>query len=43
MYYNKDLNLQNGLEIDLSPYKSGLYFVKLNSNKGQIIKKLIVN
>lgn len=43
MYYNRDLNLQNGLEIDLSPYKSGLYFVKLNSNKGQIIKKLIVN
>ena len=42
VFYAKDLNLQNGQEIDVSSFNSGVYFVKLNSSKGEITKKLIL-
>ena len=42
-YYGKSVNLFNGLNIDVSSYGSGLYFVKLNSRDGEITKKLILN
>ncbi|MDH7913088.1 T9SS type A sorting domain-containing protein [Winogradskyella sp. SYSU M77433] len=42
VFYAKGLNLQNGQEIDVSSFNSGVYFVKLNSSKGEITKKLIL-
>lgn len=42
MYYGKALNLQSGLKIDISDYTDGIYFVKLNTEAGEITKKLIV-
>ena len=42
MYYKKGVNLQNGLAIDASSFNSGLYFVKISSNQGEITKKLIL-
>ena len=43
VFYGKKVNLFEGLEIDLSSFKAGLYFVKLQSNNGEITKKLILN
>ncbi|WP_296314467.1 VPS10 domain-containing protein [Winogradskyella sp. UBA3174] len=42
MFYGKKVNLLNGLSVDVSSYGAGMYFVKLNSNKGEITKKLIL-
>lgn len=42
MYYGKKINLLNGHHIDVSSYESGVYFVKLNTIKGEITKKLIL-
>ncbi|WP_179346028.1 VPS10 domain-containing protein [Winogradskyella ursingii] len=43
MFYTKKVNLQNGLKINTSAYGSGMYFVKLNTTKGEVTKKLILN
>ncbi|WP_422107803.1 VPS10 domain-containing protein [Winogradskyella sp.] len=43
VFYGKKVNLFDGLKVDMSSFTSGLYFVKLNSNKGEITKKLILN
>ena len=42
MFYSKKVNLLNGFKIDMSSFNSGIYFVKLNSTKGEITKKLIL-
>ena len=42
MYYGKEVNLFNGFKIDVSSFNSGVYFVKMNSAKGEITKKLIL-
>ncbi|WP_026753252.1 T9SS type A sorting domain-containing protein [Sediminibacter sp. Hel_I_10] len=42
MYYEKDQNIQNELKIDISNYAAGLYFVKVNTTKGSMTKKIIV-
>lgn len=42
MYYGKKINLSNGFKIEVSSFNSGVYFVKLNSPKGEITKKLIL-
>ncbi|MDB2385417.1 T9SS type A sorting domain-containing protein [Polaribacter sp.] len=42
VFYDKGLNLLNGHKIDVSAFNSGMYFVKLNSLKGEITKKLIL-
>ena len=42
VFYGKEVNLQNGIKIDVSSFGSGLYFVKLNSDNGEITKKLIL-
>jgi photosystem II stability/assembly factor-like uncharacterized protein len=43
IYFAKNKNLINPLNIDVSQYASGLYFVKINNANGVITKKLIVN
>lgn len=43
MYYSKNKSLINPLKIDVSPYASGLYFVRMNNQNGVVTKKLIVN
>ncbi len=43
MHYSKDINLTNGFKIDVSPYATGLYFVRINNEKGITTKKLIVD
>ncbi|APY07637.1 hypothetical protein BWZ20_04680 [Winogradskyella sp. J14-2] len=43
MFYGKNINLYNGYKVDVSSFNNGIYFVKLNSNKGEITKKLILN
>ena len=43
MYYGKKINLFNGYKIDVSSFSTGVYFIKLNSSKGEIIKKLVLN
>lgn len=42
VFYGKKVNLSNALKIDVSSFTSGMYFVKLNSTKGEITKKLIL-
>lgn len=42
MYYSKNQSVANGLKIDISQLSTGLYFVKINNEKGEITKKLIV-
>lgn len=42
MFYGKKVSLVNGYRIDMSSFGSGVYFVKLNTNKGEITKKLIL-
>lgn len=42
MFYGKDINLLNGFKMDVSSFNSGVYFVKLNSTKGEVTKKLIL-
>jgi photosystem II stability/assembly factor-like uncharacterized protein len=43
MYYGKKINLSNSFRIDVASFNSGVYFVKLNSLKGEIVKKLMIN
>ncbi|WP_400077787.1 VPS10 domain-containing protein [Winogradskyella sp. R77965] len=42
VFYGKKINLLNAHGIDVSSFDSGVYFVKLNSTKGEITKKLIL-
>ena len=42
MFYDKKVNLSNSFKIDIASYNPGIYFVKLNSTKGEITKKLII-
>jgi photosystem II stability/assembly factor-like uncharacterized protein len=42
MFYSKNVNLSSIYKIDSSSFESGVYFVKLNSSKGEITKKLII-
>lgn len=43
MFYGKKINLSNGFKVNVSSFTSGVYFVKINSAKGEITKKLILN
>jgi hypothetical protein len=42
VFYGKKVSLLNAYRIDVSSFNSGIYFVKLNSTKGEITKKLIL-
>ncbi|WP_179005753.1 T9SS type A sorting domain-containing protein [Winogradskyella forsetii] len=42
MFYAKNVNLTNAYKIQTSSYETGVYFVKLNTSKGEITKKLIL-
>ncbi|MBU2919741.1 T9SS type A sorting domain-containing protein [Winogradskyella psychrotolerans] len=42
MFYAKNVNLSNAYKIDTLAYETGVYFVKLNSSNGELIKKLII-
>ncbi len=42
MYYSKDKNINSAFKIDVSQYASGIYFVKVNNEKGEITKKLVI-
>lgn len=42
MFYNKSVNLTNEFKIDVSTFNTGIYFIKLNTSKGEITKKLIL-
>ena len=42
MYYTKKQSLLDPLNIDTSQYNSGLYFVSINTIKGVVTKKLII-
>ncbi|WP_405569495.1 T9SS type A sorting domain-containing protein [Winogradskyella sp. Asnod2-B02-A] len=42
MFYSKNVNLSNEYKIDTSAFNTGVYFVKLNTSKGEIIKILIL-
>lgn len=42
MYYNKKISLLSTHTIDVSAFNSGIYYVKLNTEKGEITKKLIL-
>ena len=42
IFYSKKVNLSNNFKVDVSSFNSGIYFVKLNSTKGEITKKLIL-
>ncbi|MUU77704.1 T9SS type A sorting domain-containing protein [Winogradskyella endarachnes] len=43
VFYSKNKDLSSTYKIDSSSFASGIYFVKLNSSKGELIKKLIIN
>ena len=42
MFYGKKINLFQNFKVDVSSFDSGVYYVKLNSKKGEITKKLIL-
>jgi len=42
MYFSKDQNLNEPVQIDVSNYASGLYFVKMNNLNGVVTKKLMI-
>ena len=42
MYYRPEVNLTQPLSITTSSFESGVYFVRVNSSKGVLTKKLIV-
>lgn len=42
MFYSKSVNLTREFKIDVSTFSTGVYFVKLNTSKGEITKKLIL-
>ena len=37
------VNNQQSLSIDVADLKSGIYFIKINTNKGNIVKRIIKN
>lgn len=41
--FNKNINISQSVEIDISNYEPGIYFVKINSRNGFVTKKLIIN
>ena len=43
MFYAKNLEVFNGYKIDVSNFEQGIYFVKLNSDYGEVTKKLILD
>lgn len=43
VYNSKYLNHKSSLQLNVSNLKSGLYFIKVNSNSNTITKKLIIN
>ena len=42
LYYSKNNSLINPLKIDVSQFATGFYFIKINTNEGAIVKKLII-
>ena len=42
IFYDKEVSLSNGFDINVSSYTSGVYFVKLTGAQGEITKKLII-
>lgn len=42
MHYSKKVQINQPYRVDVANYASGLYFVKINNNKGEVTKKLIV-
>ena len=42
LFYSKNNNLINPLKIDVSLFTTGLYFIKINTNEGALVKKLII-
>ncbi|WP_299115969.1 T9SS type A sorting domain-containing protein [uncultured Winogradskyella sp.] len=42
VFYGKKVNLFNGFKIDMSSFEAGMYFVKLNSSRGELTKQLIL-
>ena len=42
MFYGRNINVSNEFRIDVSAFETGVYFVKLNTSKGEITKKLIL-
>ena len=42
MFYGKNVTLINDFKVDVSGFETGVYFVKLNSSKGEVTKKLIL-
>ncbi|WP_299103319.1 T9SS type A sorting domain-containing protein [uncultured Winogradskyella sp.] len=42
VFYSKATDLSNGYKIETSALETGVYFVKLNSTKGALTKKLII-
>lgn len=43
IHFAKNVNLQNNYKIDISSLSSGMYYFRINSNSGELNKKLIVN
>ncbi|MCA0153803.1 VPS10 domain-containing protein [Winogradskyella vincentii] len=43
MFYAKNLEVFRGHKIDVSNFEKGIYFVKLNSDYGEVTKKLVLD
>jgi hypothetical protein len=43
IFFSKNVKFSETFKIDVSPFEAGTYFVKLNTDKGEITKKLILN
>lgn len=41
--YSKELLSENNVELELNTTKAGIYFLKCESGKGSVIKKIIIN
>lgn len=43
VYYTKDQDILNSHVVNVESYETGVYFVKINHEKGAVLKKVVVN
>lgn len=43
IFFNKNINISQSTEIDVSNYEPGIYFIKINNRDGFVTKKLVIN
>lgn len=42
VYFEKDQSLINNHQIDIGDFSPGIYYIKMNSSVGEVVKKIVV-